>query len=75
MTDAQMDTAYGGQFPNTYPRQGGIGYNAAALSRTGGSCCAANTKARFKLISVKTQEQKELFIRSCKVYDPAKDHD
>ena len=62
MTDAQMDTAYGGQFPNTYPRQGGIGYNAAALSRTGGSCCAANTKARFKLISVKTQGKKEFLI-------------
>ena len=59
MTDAQMDTAYGGQFPNTYPRQGGIGYNAAALSRTGGSCCAANTKARFKIISMKTQIRKE----------------
>ena len=59
MTDAQMDTAYGGQFPNTYPRQGGIGYNAAALSRNGGSCCAANTKARFKLISTISQDLNE----------------
>ena len=58
MTDAQMATAYSGQFQTTYPTQGGIGYNAAALSRTGGSCCAANTKARFKLISVKTQYKK-----------------
>ena len=65
MTDAQMDTAYGGQFPNTYPRQGGIGYNAAARSRnSGGSCCAANTKARLKLISAICQDQKEFFIRS-----------
>ena len=59
MTDAQIDINYSGQFLNTYPRQGGIGYNAAALSRTGGSCCAANTKARFKLISTISQDQKE----------------
>ena len=59
MTDAQMDTAYGGQFPNTYPRQGGIGYNAAASSRSGASCCAANTKGRFKLISTINLDQKE----------------
>ena len=53
MNDAQMATSYSGLWQTTYPTQGGIGYNAAALSRTGGSCCAANTKARFKLISGK----------------------
>ena len=45
MTDAQMETTNSGGFQNTYPRQGGIGYDATQLSRTGGKCCADNTKA------------------------------
>ena len=44
MTDAQMEAAYGGQFSTVYPKTGGVGYDASQLTRTGGSCCAANTK-------------------------------
>ena len=32
MTDAQMETAYSGQFATTFPRNGGIGYDASQAS-------------------------------------------
>lgn len=44
MTDAEMAAASSGLFTRLFPNQGGIGYDATQLTRTGGSCCAANTK-------------------------------